>query len=686
MAEYKSDLFVPSFLMREEARTENQYDGGLLRNMQQLRDAGKSFIESQPPYREIDRALDILRRDTEPTLAAGLSRISVNRIKRENRDMVASISNLRPMENARSHNPDMKDGMYELNKLSKYWWVKTFADRKYREVVQYASGLGTGYASPWWDNNFYGYGRGDIAVKSFGPASVLPVMITKDFDLQKAYVTTIVEETPLHILIANFPEKAHRIQPSRNMPGWMDRAVEKAKSAVNGVLGVLQTPMNANQGQMPTVDVFYTYIMDMSVNNTGRRMSMGKPGTSWHYEVPYIGEEIPAGVNDPQGRSLTRKATDDDCRIFPLRRLVVWTDTVVLQDDTSPYLHGRVPLIQLRLDDYPWDFLGYGIVHDTWKIQRARNKLLRAMCDSADVRLQPPMSYDENIVSDAFMAKLNTRKPGQSVKLNLGMGDPIKPLLPVQHWDVPAWIMDLYERLGEEQDNLAIVKDLTAIAKAKQIPSSDSIEKLLEMAGPVVQDIARGGEKFISEFAMQWYPLALQFYPTHRKIKVLGDDAFSLEDGDFTPGSLIASHLPGEDKTRASIFQLWQRLRWTVEQMSYEIEPYSQAQVSRLGRVLTLVQLRKAGLPIDSWTITKAANIDIGEEPAGTTNAMERFVAEKQMEAEMMADAQKILQAAAPEPPQPGRQQGPGRPPVNERIPTIKQKDGGMRSTVSTSR
>lgn len=677
MAEYTTDYKFPSFLDRENARTEKQYDGGLLGHCQKMRDYGKSFIESSGPYKEIDKALDILRRDTEPALAAGLSRISVNRIKRESRDIVASIANLRPMENARSHNPAMADGIYQLNKLCKYWWINTFADRKYREVCQYTSGLGTGYASPWWDNNYYGHNRGEIGVKTYGPSSVYPVMITKDFDLQKAYATTIVEETPLHILIANFPEKAHLIQPSRNMPGWMDKAVDKAKTAVNGVLGVLATPMSANQGQMPTVDVYYTYTMDPTTNNTGRRQSMGKPGTSWHYEVPFIGEDIPAGVNDIRGQQLTRKATAEDCRLFPLRRLTVWTDTCILQDDTSPWLHGRVPLVQLRFDDYPWDFLGYSIIHDTWKIQRARNKMLRAMCDSFEVRLQPPLSYDENLISDAFMAKLNTRRPGQSLKINSAMGDPVKPIMPVQHWDVPAWCMQLYASLGEEQDNLAIVKDLTALAKAKQVPSSDSIEKILEMAGPVVQDIARGGEKFISEFAMLWYPTALQFYPTVRKIKVLGEGSFTEEDGDFTPGSLIASHLPGEDKSRASVYQLWERLRWTIEQMSYEIEPYSQAQVSRIGRVLLLLQMQKAQMPIDPWTIAKAANIDIGEEPEGTTNVLMRFVAWQKMKAEMAQEAQQMMQQG---------QQGPGRPPTNSKAPQIKSKDGGMRSTIATSR
>lgn len=667
----------PNFLKRDQPG----YHDKVLNHVRQIKEWGKSFVEGQPAYHDIDRAFDILRTDKAPKTTPGNSSISINRIKREMRDVVSSISNLRPMENAVSHNPAMQDGISKLNKCVKHWWLNTFADRKYRECAQYACGLGTGYCSPWWDDNALGYGRGQIGLKTYGPSSVLPVMITKDFDIQKAYAVTIVEETPLHLLLANFPAKQHDIQPTRNMPGWMDKAATAAQRAVNGVLGVLETPMKPSQGQMPTVDVNYTYIMDPTVNDTTERISMGMPGTSWYYEVPYIGQDIPSGFKDIRGNELYRKATKDDCRLFPLRRLIIWTDTVILQDDTSPYLHGRVPIVQLRFDDYPWDFLGYSIVHDTWKIQKARNRMLRGFCDSVDARLEPALVYDENMVSDAFMAKLQTRKPGQTLKLNLGVGEPVKPLLPYQYYQVESWMYQVYTGLGEEQDNLALVKDLTALAKAKQIPAADSIEKLLDMAGSVVQDIARGGEKFISELAMLLYPMALQFWPSGYKAKVMGDDGISNEDIDFTPGSMIPSHLPGEDKSKPSIFPIWQRVRWTIEQLSYEIEPYSQAQVSRLGRNLTLLQLYKIGFPISPWRIGKGFGLNMGDPPdrldgKPCTNDIEEWVMWQELQADIKTELQQKLQAAQPQ----------GRPASNQKSPEVKNKDGGTRSTVVTSR
>src|SRR5208283_2501318 len=99
--------------------------------------------------------------------------------------------------------------------------------------------------------------------------------------------------------------------------------------------------------------------------------------------------------------------------------------------------------------------------------------------------LQPPLKYDPNVLDPTAMARINTRIPGQTVQAALGMGDPVQPLLPVAFWDVPQWIIQVLGLLKNEIDEMSVVKDLMAVAKAKQVPSADSIEKILEQAGPV---------------------------------------------------------------------------------------------------------------------------------------------------------------------------------------------------------
>ncbi len=652
----------------------------LLNRMKELKQAGQDFIESFGAYDEISRSLDILTRDNAIKPSAGMSTISINKCKKEMRELVACISNLRPMEQASTGNQDMRDSVIKLNKVCKHWWINTFADLKYRECAQYACGLGTGYMWPWWDNNFYGDGRGDIGVVCLGPSSVLPVMVTDDFDLQKAYAVTVTRETPLHLIQANYPANAHLVTPTNDFPGWIRRFKKETKRAVNGVLGVLATPQKPTGARMPSVEVNYTWIWDQSVNNTGREIPMGRPGTSWYYVVHYIGQVIDSGFRDPRGTPIPRTCTAEDCKMFPLRRLVIWTEDTVLYNDTATDLHGRVPLVQMRFDDYPWDFLGYSIVHDTWKIQRSKNRLLRVMEDSAHCRLEPPMAIDENF-SQGAGARINTRRPGGLTAIPMAMGDPLKPLLPPAYYDIPEAVFKLLGFLDDQQDSMALVKDLMALAKAKQVPSADSIEKIMEMAGSVPQDIARRGEKVTCDFARLWYPMALQHYGTRRLIQVLGNDGVTMESVDLTPGELIPSHLPGEDKSKPSNFQTWERCRYVIDQMDISIEPYSQASVSRIGRALVLLQMKKAGMPIDSWTIAKSSNIDLGPEPEGTSNVYERWIWEQEAHAQLA----KELQEAMGGPGAPG-QQGRGRPNSNQRPPSVKQKDGGTRSTVTTSR
>ncbi len=234
---------------------------------------GRAFIEAQPAWEQIPRAYDVMSGEDTPSRLSGYSTISINRIRRNFRDLVATISNLKPAGQAVTKKESAKVSVDRLNKMKNLWWVITKQDRKYRQGCQYASALGQSYLEPWYDNNFYGYNDGEISVKVKGPSDVLPVMLTEDWDLQKAYAVTICEQVPLHLVLAAYPAKAASIEPSRSIPGWISRAWDRLKrsgGAANGVMGALATPMSAMGRAQPVVDVYTTYVMDASVNNTGK--------------------------------------------------------------------------------------------------------------------------------------------------------------------------------------------------------------------------------------------------------------------------------------------------------------------------------------------------------------------------------------------------------------------------------
>ena len=657
----------------------------MLQRLREIRDIGQTLIEQQDAYQELPNYYEYLD-SSRRTSYAGYSDLEINKLQRNFRELYTTISNLKPAGQAVTKNRKAEGAVDRMNKMKQLWWIITKQDRVYRKACQYAVGCGTVYIEPWWDNNFYGYDDGEIACKVHGPTSVLPCGLPEDHDLQKAYAVTVHEEIPLHLILEQYPAARDAVQSARNVPGgWVSRLwkrVEQIGGRGNGVLGVLATPMKDVGRSMAMVDVYTSYIRDGSVNNTGAMLSMGEPGTSWYYKVPYIGQQIPTGLRDEKGKPIYRIAMDSDCRLFPLRRRVIWTDTCILKDGTSPYLHGRVPLVQMRFDDRPWDFLGHSIVKHTWRIQKAIGQIVRATMDSVLVRLQPPLKHDPNVIDKNAMARINTRKPAQTVEIAPGIGEAIASLLPVAHWDVPAWIMNFVGLLFDNLDKLTFVNEVTAIAKAKQVPSADSIEKLLEMAGPVVQDMARGGEVVTQELDQLIYPMMMQFWGTDKVFHLLGDDGDVKEMLDFRPGELIPSHLPNEDpRNGESVYSRWERMRWANRQLSYVIEPYSQAQVSRIGRNLVLMQAKKAGVTVSDHTIGKGLGLNVGELPPMRNGKPPVSEWEKvEVEMELRQALAEDLQGGQ----QPG-QQGPGRPNSNRKSPSLRQKDQGTRSTVTTS-
>ena len=125
----------------------------------------------------------------------------------------------------------------------------------------------------------------------------------------------------------------------------------------------------------PEVDLYYTYINDPSLNESGMELHSDQftvtdnehktVGTTWEYTVPPLGSQIPTGRMiagyepqlgvDQQAQDVvnttatltpeTRMAGRQDAKMYPLRRLIIWCRSAVLYDGPSHYLHGMVPAI-----------------------------------------------------------------------------------------------------------------------------------------------------------------------------------------------------------------------------------------------------------------------------------------------------------------------------------------------------
>jgi hypothetical protein len=156
---------------------------------------------------------------------------------------------------------------------------------------------------------------------------------------------------------------------------------------------------------------------------------------------------------------------------------------------------------------------------------------------------------------------------------------------------------------------------------------------------------------------------------------------------DYDPTSLIPSHIPGESPDQPSALNRIQRARIFASNLRFEIMPNTLHELSQMQMKLGLIQLKKAGVKICSQTIAEAWNISNYGEFEGATE-LERFHSEQEQDLEFAARMQAIGAAAGlGQPPgaaAPGKKPE-GRPSTDAKPPELKSKEGGARSTISTS-
>jgi hypothetical protein len=226
-----------------------------------------------------------------------------------------------------------------------------------------------------------------------------------------------------------------------------------------------------------------------------------------------------------------------------------------------------------------------------------------------------------------------------------------------------------------------------------------------------------------------------QFYTAPRRLQILGKDGVTLQDFEedehgnkkpliFRPGELIPAYAPGEPMNGPSRYTMIQRARMYMNSFFFKITPNSLHNITQMTRKLLYIQLQKAGMPIDPWTMADIMDIpNFGHAPEGTQTVFERWVAWERikgdLQARIQAQSQEILAAQQmkqavqmaglqggdfsglipPSTPEGPPTQGgalpqpsyspalghnpPGRPPEFTGNPRIVQKDQGTRSTIT---
>lgn len=656
---------------------------------------GQAWLKTQRGTGDMRNALDTLAgRDTGIKSAATYrSQVNPNRLKRNVREVVGTLAKLRPIWGYHSDNSAYKEQANMFNKVTRAWYLESMADRSVREALQYAAATCRGWIVPMYRRDMYGQGKGDIKLFTYGAPCVLPTQLPSSGDWQSAYTMTLLDEMPVAMAHGMFPAFQDRLRPSSSRYWYQNDGVRQAARG-NFLQRIFRrNTMKGDAGLTELlVPIRRTWIIDLSINTTGATIPMGEPGSSWAYEVPTLGADIPAGIDIKTGQMTYRKATETDARMYPHRRLMIATDQCVMYDGPGFDWHGMFPGVSFCMDDWPWEPLGFSLVHDGYDLNEAIKTLVRGNMDKAVAQTDMSLAFDNNAVSMAEARAFDPMQPRNRIGFDGSAidGQPFTPVVPESVLKIDEGSLKMIEYLEATLDAQLAVHDAMVLARMRTVGSMDELEKIMEANGPLVEDMSRCMEPPMRDLGVMLKFDVLQWMTTARVMQYVGPDNVTRDIFDYNPDSLVPSHAPGENPAVPSLLGPRERARAFAENLRFFILPNSLHEYAQMAMKLGLIQLRKAGIMIDSQTIAEAWNVPNYGTLEGST-VMEKFQSEKEMELvqaaklQSIAGAEGLMPAAPPGAPKPDGTAPEGRPPSGQKPPALASKDGGARSTITES-
>jgi hypothetical protein len=679
---------------------------------------GLAWQRSQRGFGDWRKSMDVLAGRIDPAMIPIYrSQLATGRLKRNVKEIIGASANIRPIWAYNTSNISMQPKAVEMNKTVRAIYLEQFLDQKIKAAQQWAAATCTGWIRPVYRRDKYGTGEGNLTFLAYGMASVLPNQLPSNGDWQEAYCVHLMDEVPVAMAHAMFPKFQERLMPTKSQL-WYSADIRTA--AKGNLFQRIFNAWRSNKQALLSdlyVPIRYTYILDLTINDTGSPIRMGPwtldstnkpvPAASWAYEVPTVGGPVPTSLDKTSGQMQFRQATENDARMYPNRRLMISSDNVIMYDGPAFDWHGEVPLVPFTLDDWAWEPMGLGIVRDGYNVQNAMDEIDRGTMDKVRAGLDMALAYDINSgvskneadMFDPMQPRARIGYDGSTVET------PFKPVVPPEVLKIDQMSLEFRKILQETGDYQLGINSVMALAKARALGGdADNLEKLLEADGPIVRDISRNVERSLSRIGNQVKFIIMQYYTTSRVMNYVGANGVTRETYDFDPDKIVPSHMPDEptEAGRKSIYTDMQRAKWFAKGLNFFILPHSAHEIAQMSYKLGLVQLRKAGVPIDSQTIAEAWNLDLGAD-FQTNTPYERFWEEQEKMAEhairikIIGDA--LMSMGVQPPPemlaaaQAAKESGnaaaganrEGRPPSGLEPPRVVSKDGGARSAVSQS-
>jgi hypothetical protein len=646
--------------------------------------------------------------DDVKLLMGGSQNLTVesNTLQSDVRTFVETISDLRQIATYGSKAQQFKKFVETYNGCIQHIFIDSKFAHKSRKALQYAV-LGRGYLWVKYSKDHYGWGKGRIVFDPLGPLEVIPEQLPADNDLQGAYCNTVIRPMPIAECHARFPAFQDQLLPISRFD-WKSYGTLSMANRLDFYdrwrFGAETTDWDNRYGENR-----YTYIRDLRINNTGRKLQMGAPGATWGYEVPSLGDQI-VSINPFNGLPQSREAGEEDCRLYPNLRLIITNPTVKtpMYDGPAFDMHGEMPLVEYDVNDWPWSPLGYSLIHGVSGLEKARRRLLSRMHEVTEINLDPPLGYDlHSGVSRVQMEKIDLlRSQGYRVGTN---GDPRKALQSVLPDTIRVNEADFKQKelLDAEVKNTLGLNDLVSMRDLKMNVSAESFDKIIEGLGPIAKGIAENMGVAHNKIAHMLKYMIPQYFTVAEIMAVVGADGISMQTFDYDPNNLIPSHLPGELETEESKYALRDRAKWFADQLAIVSIPTQLLNVTQQQEQMKYMMFLQRGAPIPMATIMEKLGVQNYGTPTGDTEYEKwkteqvdklvfEFKAKLLMAAEMQAAG--IQQPGQPgqpgaAPPQPALGAPPpqpqGRQPTDQAPPRQEMRGtttGNPRVVLSTSK
>jgi hypothetical protein len=648
---------------------------------------GESYNSTLLSARDIGKAISMISGAGERRLTQSRSDLTMNREKRALREVVANIADIRAVDCYTSDNPAYQDFLGMMNKVGKAVWFESRFPSAFKKACQWLVAGGYSFISPVYRNirlQSKSARRIDFDVYSCNDA--LPFQVPDNNSVQGVYAWTRIRFMPEYEAHAKFPKFQSKLRPvaRRRYSGnaAKDRIGLAERFRAGAALGT------ASNWAAEMDEIRYTTVRDLSLNDTKKPIPMGKPGALESYIVPFLGQELPTAQFIQPGIRKTRKATEEDCFLYPNLRLFVSQTGMDTPIYDGPFWdwHGMHPLARFSADEWPWE-PGYSLAADIEYLANARRDLLRGMDQTARARFDPAILYNK----DAGLNRKTMEKfDPYEERGRLGVDGPVdekllRTALPDALLSIQDWAFKYEQGLMDGEDYMLGLNALNNLAKAKIASADSAVEKAQEEAGPIATDISHGMEEPMAEIMEMVLALVMQYYPTGRIMQYVGPDGVAKEVFDLKPESLVPSHGQDEDPENGpSIYTRMDLVKTFLANIHAQITPGSLHGEVQTKQKLLMLQLQRSGFMISSETVAKSMDLANWGTLEGNTE-VEKWQSEQRMKLEFAEKLKQLATSLQPQgasgPPQPAQMGGnagkPGRPPTGNKPANMKTKGSG---------